>query len=65
MIKSLRTNTMDCFWVDYHLENVDIQVLLMIVHFIVNLAAILFFSFRHFPGLYKIVIRPSAHLWYL
>ena len=37
----------------------------IIVHFIVNLAAILFFSFKHFPGLYKIVFRPSAHFWYL
>ena len=30
MIKSLQINTMDCFWIDYHLENVDIQVLLTI-----------------------------------
>ena len=23
MIKSLKINTMDCLWIDYHLENVD------------------------------------------
>ena len=30
MIKPLQMNTMDCLWTYYHLENVDIQVLMAI-----------------------------------
>ena len=50
---------MDCFWVDYHLENVDIQVLFTIgFRDIWNISTFhsefgshFVFHFEHFPGL--------------